>query len=202
MCFGRNQQAEPHLEKCFVLGYQLRKFVEPVLREKNFSFANVLFYNRGRSRRAQLQGGWPFLVIESMCAAPRTSKSFARSLEASHRREYTARAYFSQGRGLEDQRWRFSHQRSRHSDSQWWLRCGFSYSFRKKRKVPPHVRRVRRCLDVPYEEQNEVRRELRPASRTPTRDQYKKEAGLFELLFCSDLARLRRGRSILHWPRE
>ena len=52
------------------------------------------FYNRGRSRRAQLQGGWPFLVIESMCAAPRTSKSFARSLEASHRREYTARACF------------------------------------------------------------------------------------------------------------
>ena len=74
MCFGRNQQAEPHLEKCFVLGYQLRKFVEPVLREKGFSFANVLFITEDALEEHSFKAVGHFWSLK-VCALPRVHAS-------------------------------------------------------------------------------------------------------------------------------
>ena len=56
MCFGREAQLEPHLERSMCLSYGLRQKVAPILKEKHgISFANVMFVTEESLDKASFQ---------------------------------------------------------------------------------------------------------------------------------------------------
>ena len=56
MCFGRNAQLEPHLERAMCLSHGLRKQLAPSLKRRhNISFANVMFVTEDSLDKASFQ---------------------------------------------------------------------------------------------------------------------------------------------------
>ena len=56
MCFGRDANLEPHLERAMCLSHGLRKELAPLLRDKHgISFANVMFVTEESLDKASFQ---------------------------------------------------------------------------------------------------------------------------------------------------